>query len=97
VVVKVGSLYVENGRRSAPGATAIAQYFFPEFGGIFAAEFEQAVWRYRPEHHARGFSSWTQMVAMLFCHLGSAQSLREFCGGLSACEGKLPATSEVVV
>jgi hypothetical protein len=29
------------------------------------------------------------MVAMLFCHLGRAQSLREICGGLAACEGKL--------
>jgi hypothetical protein len=29
------------------------------------------------------------MVAMLFCHLGKAQSLREICGGLAACEGKL--------
>jgi len=28
-------------------------------------------------------------VAMLFCHLGRAQSLREICGGLAACEGKL--------
>jgi hypothetical protein len=26
---------------------------------------------------------------MLFCHLGRAQSLREICGGLAACEGKL--------
>jgi hypothetical protein len=53
------------------------------------AEFEQAVCQHRAEHHARGFSSWTQMVAMLFCHLGRAQSLREICGGLAACEGKL--------
>jgi len=26
---------------------------------------------------------------MLFCHLGQAQSLREICGGLASCEGKL--------
>ncbi len=30
-----------------------------------------------------------QFVAMLFCHLGRAQSLREICGGLAASEGKL--------
>jgi hypothetical protein len=53
------------------------------------AEFEQAVREHGAEHHARGFSSWTQLVAMLFCHLGKAQSLREICGGLAACEGKL--------
>src|ERR1700722_13663764 len=63
---------------------------FSQILGVFSrAEFEQAVCRHRAEHHARGFSSWTQMVAMLFCHLGRAQSLREICGGLSACEGKL--------
>jgi hypothetical protein len=28
-------------------------------------------------------------VALLFCHLGRAQSLREICGGLAASEGKL--------
>ena len=39
--------------------------------------------------HARGFSSWTQIIAMLFCQLGHAQSLREITGGLAACEGKL--------
>jgi hypothetical protein len=63
---------------------------FSQILGVFSrAEFEQAVCRHRAEHHARGFSSWTQMVAMLFCHLGRAQSLREICGGLAACEGKL--------
>jgi hypothetical protein len=52
-------------------------------------EFEQAVRQHQAERHARGFSSWGQTVAMLFCQLGRAQSLREICGGLAACEGKL--------
>jgi Transposase DDE domain/Domain of unknown function (DUF4372) len=52
-------------------------------------EFEQAVREHRAERHARGFSCWGQFVAMLFCHLGRAQSLREICGGLAASEGKL--------
>jgi hypothetical protein len=52
-------------------------------------EFEQAVRQHRAERHARGFSCWSQFVAMLFCQLGRAQSLREICGGLAACEGKL--------
>jgi len=52
-------------------------------------EFEAAVREHRAERHARGFECWTQMVAMLFCHLGRAQSLREIVGGLAACEGKL--------
>lgn len=52
-------------------------------------EFERAVAEHHAERHARGFSCWGQFVAMLFCHLGRAQSLREICGGLAASEGKL--------
>jgi hypothetical protein len=52
-------------------------------------EFESAVRKYSAERHARGFSSWGQFVAMLFCQLGHAKSLREICGGLAASEGKL--------
>ncbi len=52
-------------------------------------EFERAVVEHQAERHARGFSCWGQFVAMLFCHLGRAQSLREICGGLAASEGKL--------
>jgi hypothetical protein len=51
--------------------------------------FEQAVRKHKAERHARGFSSWGQFVAMLFCQLGGAKSLREICGGLAASEGKL--------
>lgn len=40
------------------------------------------------ERHARGFTCWGQFVAMLFCQLGRAQSLREICGRLAASEGK---------
>src|ERR1700722_19193150 len=56
---------------------------------FFRPEFEGAVVEHRAERHARGFSCWGQFVAMLFCHLGHAQSLREICGGLAATEGKL--------
>jgi len=52
-------------------------------------EFEAAVAEHKAERHARGFSSWTQFVAMLFCQLGHAQSLREITQGLAATEGKL--------
>jgi len=51
--------------------------------------FERKVQEHRAERHARGFSSWSQLIAMLFCQLGHAQSLREITGGLAACEGKL--------
>lgn len=51
--------------------------------------FESAVKRHGAERHARGFSSWGQLVAMLFCQLGQAKSLREITEGLQASEGKL--------
>lgn len=43
----------------------------------------------KTEYHARGFSSWEQFVAMLFCQLAQARSLREISDGLKSCEGKL--------
>lgn len=52
-------------------------------------EFQKAVVATQAERHARGFSSWDQFVAMLFCQLGRAHSLREICGGLASCEGRL--------
>jgi Domain of unknown function (DUF4372) len=52
-------------------------------------DFEASVKEHKAERHARGFSSWTQLIAMLFCQLGHAQSLREITGGLAASEGKL--------
>ena len=52
-------------------------------------EFQALVKRTYAERHARGFTCWGQFVAMLFCQLGRAHSLREICGGLASCEGKL--------
>lgn len=52
-------------------------------------EFEAAVRQTKAERHARGFRSWDQFVAMMFCHLADANSLREICGGLASCEGRL--------
>jgi Transposase DDE domain/Domain of unknown function (DUF4372) len=57
--------------------------FFPR------SEFEREVKRTKAERHARGFASWDQFVAMLFCQLADGQSLREITGGLASCEGKL--------
>ena len=41
------------------------------------------------ERHAKGFSSWSQYVAMLFCQLAQAKSLREISDGLAVTCGKL--------
>ena len=52
-------------------------------------EFQQEVRNTKAERHARGFGSWNHFVAMLFCQLADAQSLREIIGGLASCEGRL--------
>src|SRR5881296_1494772 len=68
-----------------------------EFSSMFSqllklfprTEFQALVKRTHAERHARGFTCWGQFVAMLFCQLGRAHSLREICGGLRRSEGKL--------
>jgi len=52
-------------------------------------EFAALVKEHRAERHAKGFACWDQFVAMMFCQLARADSLREICGGLSCCLGKL--------
>ena len=51
--------------------------------------FEEIVRRHQGERRSRGLRCWDQFVAMLFCQLGQAQSLREIYEGLQASEGKL--------
>jgi len=63
---------------------------FAQLLQLFPRErFERAVANHKAERHARGFTCWGQFVAMLFCQLGGARSLREICQGLAASEGKL--------
>jgi hypothetical protein len=52
-------------------------------------DFQRAVGEHRAERYSKGFSCWDQFVAMLFCQLAQAHSLREICGGLSCCLGKM--------
>lgn len=53
------------------------------------SDFARHVKQLKAEYHARGFTSWDQFVAMLFCQLAQARSLREISDGLKSCEGKL--------
>lgn len=63
---------------------------FSQLLKIFSrSDFERAVKKQKAERAAKGFDCWTQFVAMLFCQLGRAHSLREICGGLASVEGKL--------
>ncbi len=57
--------------------------FIPRF------EFARIVDTYSGNCYAKNFSCREQLVAMLFCQLGQAKSLREICGGLATCVGKL--------
>jgi hypothetical protein len=52
-------------------------------------DFARHVRELKTEHRAKGFTSWEQFVAMLFCQLAQARSLREISDGLKSCEGKL--------
>ena len=52
-------------------------------------KFCELVYRHQAERYAKGFSCWDHFVAMLFCQLAQAKSLREICGGLACCLGKL--------
>ena len=53
------------------------------------AGFDAAVRKHQAERNAKGFTCWGQLVAMLFCQLGSVNSLRDISNGLAASEGKL--------
>lgn len=51
--------------------------------------FSHAVRETSSEKRSTGFASWDHFVAMLFCQLAQAKSLREIDSGLNSCEGKL--------
>ena len=52
-------------------------------------EFAWAVKQHQAERNAKGFTCWGQFVAMLFCQVAHANSLREVCMGLAGCEAPL--------
>jgi hypothetical protein len=52
-------------------------------------DFHRTVIETGAERGAKGFRCWDQFVAMLFCQLGRAHSLREIYGGLATSMGKL--------
>ena len=52
-------------------------------------QFARRVQECGAEKAAKGFSCWSQFVAMMFCQLAQAKSLREISDGLGCCEGKL--------
>lgn len=56
---------------------------------IDRGDFSAAVARTDAEKRTKGFACWDQFVAMSFCQLAQAKSLREIEQGLTCCEGRL--------
>ena len=52
-------------------------------------KFYELVFMHKAERYSKGFGSWDHFIAMLFCQSAQAKSLREICGGLVCCMGKL--------
>lgn len=67
----------------------VASCFAQVLGLISRGGFEGVVRELKAERGAKGFRCWDQFVAMLFCQLGSAHSLREICGGLATALGRV--------
>lgn len=63
---------------------------FSQLVALFSrGQFYHLVKTHRAERYGKGYSSWDHFVAMLFCQLAQAKSLREICGGLACTTGKL--------
>lgn len=52
-------------------------------------EYQKIVRKHNGDKHAKGFTCWEQLVSLMFCHIGKAQSLKEICIGLGSSTGKL--------
>ena len=67
----------------------VASVFAQVLSLINRNKFARSVAELEAEKGAKGFRCWEQLVCMLFCHLASADSLREICGGLASSMGKM--------
>lgn len=77
-------------RTSAAGEQPrCASLFSQILNMVDRAEFDAAVRRTGAADRTKGFSCWDQFVAMSFCQMAQAKSLREIEEGLACCEGRL--------
>jgi len=67
----------------------VASVFAQVLSLINRNKFARSVSELEAEKGAKGFRCWEQLVCMLFCHLASADSLREICGGLASSMGRM--------
>lgn len=77
------------GTNAAGSQPRCASLFSQMLNLIDRSDFEAAVVRTGAERCSKGFSCWDQFVAMSFCQLAQAKSLREITQGLACCEGRL--------
>ena len=68
---------------------AVASLFNQLLDHFPKSEFAALVDKHAAERNTKGFACWTQFVAMIFCQLAHADSLREICNGLACSQGKL--------
>ncbi len=66
-----------------------ASLFSQTIALINRKNFHQLVYRHQTERFAKKFNSWEHFVSMFFCQVAQAKSLREICGGLACCNGKM--------
>jgi hypothetical protein len=78
-----------NNTQKGKNMIKVTSLFSQLLNEIPKTDFSNLVIKHKAEYAAKGFSCWTQLVSMLFCHLAQADSLREICGGLACCLGKL--------
>jgi len=67
----------------------VASLFSQVLGLFDRGSFAGLVRKHKAERYSKGFSSWGQFVAMLFCQLAQAKSIREICGGIASTLGKI--------
>jgi hypothetical protein len=77
------------GRGGQRGMIRCASLFSQLVALFSRVKFHQLVLKHGAERYSKGYRSWDHFVAMLFCQLAQAKSLREICGGLACTMGKL--------
>jgi Transposase DDE domain/Domain of unknown function (DUF4372) len=53
------------------------------------SRFSRLVLRHQSDKHQKGYTSWTHLVAMLFCQFAKSQSVRDISNGLRSATGNL--------
>ena len=53
------------------------------------SKFNRLVEKHQTDKHQKGYTSWNQLVSMLFCQFAKSQSLRDISNGLRSATGNL--------